>query len=128
MENINHIRQMRIGSSMLTDHQPYHYTDPQNCPCCEQNVIETNHHYVIKCPKFHDQRQNMMKRIEPICRQLQSFPSTRILLGYKPLGCNTKDFNNVHNKILQIISDYIKCTQRFNKPKWIKPKMKRGGG
>ena len=55
------LKRMRIGNSTLKSHCGSGLS--KRCKNCVKDENETNEHYLLKCPKFNEERKEMMENI-----------------------------------------------------------------
>ena len=112
-KNLNYLYQLRVGLSPLRAHKFRHnFLDTPNDLCSCQSGIESNIHFLLKCPQFTTQRELLMNTVQPIINTLPSIPDdkswTNILLyGSKALN------PTLNKKILIATLEYIQNTGRF---------------
>ena len=79
-----YIRKMRLGCSELADHKGYQYNDPNRCPVCKKNEIETNEHFLERCKNYQKERTDMHNKLSGVLIKEYGIPlNTKTLLGFK---------------------------------------------
>ena len=118
--NVHNIKRMRIGNSMLKSH--YGQGSSKLCTNCDENVPETNDHYLLECSKFKEQRKTLTKNVEKEMKNLNTGVSAKTLLGYYPeifsSKCKTKKHKNNIVNVLKNTMKYVNETKRFNRSMW----------
>ena len=127
VSQIKTIRQMRNGTSYLAGHSPFVYVNPDKCPCCGKNLKENNHHYLMVCQRFSNQRKNLLNRIKPLLKRSKLRLKVKLLLGFpdRPKDVKRNNFNTLREILWYEVSYYISHTGRFTKPSWILPFIKK---
>ena len=118
--NVHIIKRMRIGNSMLKSH--YGQGSSKLCTNCDENVPETNDHYLLECSKFKEQRKTLIKNVEKEMKTLNTGVSVKTMLGYYPeifsSKCKIKKYKcNIEN-VLKSVINYVNETNRFNRNMW----------
>ena len=98
------IKRMRIGNSSLRGHHGEGLLT--TCVNCEENEVETNEHYFLKCRRFEQQRKKLFDNLNGI---MDGKVDIKDLLGF-----NHSKGKNQGLKIIKNVLTYIKETQRFN--------------
>ena len=110
---IKYIYQLRVGLSCLKAHKKSHNfkdTPDDNCLCCTGREDLT--HFLLKCPLFSNQREKLLRTVNPILTDLESFEDSNLpkilLYGHKTL-------ENIKNRsILKATINFILDTKRFS--------------
>ena len=115
-DNVKYLFQLRVGLSLLKSHKKnQNFKDTPNDDCHCGTGIESTEHFLLVCPLFTRQRENLFLTINPVLNvKIQNFVSlgnaakTQILLyGNEHLNC-------LENKlILNATIEYIRCTERL---------------
>ena len=125
MINKQDIRRLRLGCSVLADHTGYNYTNPNKCPMCKNNLIETNEHYVEECMKYQKERTLLHRKLDGILQKNNLQFNTKTLLGFIWEDKIKKDdFYYVLNEIFYHVNWYINKTERFTITGDINKRMK----
>ena len=110
-----HHTQIRLGLSKLNDHLFTHgiIQDPF-CPNCPNNSKETTVHYLMECPAFAAQREEMFRCLREL------LPPTTINNNKKCVqvlvhGISTASID-LNKKIFSTVHSYILKTRRFTQP------------
>ena len=95
---------LRMLCSPLNDHlySHIHVIDSPQCPC--GHVRETTKHYLLECPLFQNERQEMLQKLNNI-----SFNPTLHNLLYG--DCNVDEKTNI--TAFEIIQSFIERSDRF---------------
>jgi hypothetical protein len=106
-ESIMHAR-MRMQCSKLKDHlYRLHVVDDAKCLC--QTTNETNNHFLLKCPLYRNQREQLITGITTELHVHESSISVELLL------CGSNDHNEEFNtKLFKHVHKYLVDTQRFD--------------
>ena len=91
------LKRMRIGNSTLKSHCGSGLS--KRCKNCVKNENETNEHYLLKCPKFNEERKEMMENIRISTNVNENLPVST-LLGFYPM----KEFGKKRIKQEQMTS------------------------
>ena len=103
---INHAR-LRMGLSGLNKHRHnYHFIDSHDCHQCN-GPLENNNHYLLACPRYHQQRRRMMQHLGNVPH-----------LDLRDINCDillhgSRDINVNNQTIFNIVQHYIVSTKRF---------------
>ena len=103
------LKRMRIGNSSLRGH----YGDGSSTVCgnCQENVIESNEHYLMKCQRYRNEREEMMNEIK---RLINQDVDLKILLGFFPFELSKRMTTKQKISVIKCVLSYIKKTKRFN--------------
>ena len=116
-DNLKYLFQLRVGLSLLKSHKKNHnFNDTPNDVCCCGTGTESTEHFLLICPLFTRQREELFSTINPVLNsKLQNFSSLEntakiqtLLYGHEQLDC-------VENKlILTATVAFICATERFS--------------
>ena len=115
-DNVKYLFQLRVGLSLLKSHKKNHnFRDTPNDDCHCGAGTESTEHFLLICPLFTRQREDLFLAINPVLNvKIQNFDSlgnaakTQILL----YGNEHLDF--LENKlILNATIEYIRSTERL---------------
>ena len=113
-KDLRYLYQLRVGLSHLRAHKFRHkFLDTPNDTCSCQTGIESTDHFLLQCPLFDVQREEMMEKIQPLVSNLPNISVNSTLS--KVLLRGSKTMNPAHNKeILNSTLTYICNTGRFS--------------
>ena len=112
---LSHLTLLRVGLSKLNLHKFQHYFRDTLDPMCPSNDgIEDTKHFLLLCPSFHLQRQNLLAGVLAILRPfgLDNL-SNKVLTQYLFYG--NKDLPiDLNRKILELTLAFIHNAGRFD--------------
>ena len=114
---IHVIRRMRIGNSDLNSHQPKRGS--RLCNMCDNNSEETNEHYLLRCEKYENEREELKMNVKRNMSMMNMKFSIENLLGLNQRIMSSKMlsknyFNHLKNILVQVLN-FIRKTKRFEK-------------
>ena len=103
---VNHAR-IRMGLSGLNQQRfRYNFIDYQSCDKCH-HYREDPAHYFLQCPRYSNQRQNMLDQLALVLNLDAIIIDANLLLT----GSEDPEMDNKH--LFKIVQEYITKTQRF---------------
>ena len=115
-EGLSYLTQLRVGLSKLNFHNfKLNFRDTENPMCPTSDGIEDTEHFLLLCPSFDVQRQDLLAGIAELLRpvvqiaDLSNDALTQLLL----YGDNDLS-NNVNRSILELTLRFIHETGRFD--------------
>ena len=115
-KGLSYLTQLRVGLSKLNFHKFKHnFRDTINPMCPTSDGIEDTEHYLLLCPSFDVQRQDLLARVAELLRSfvqitdLSNDALTQLLLyGNQDLS------NDLNRNILELTLRFIHETGRFD--------------
>ena len=112
---IKYITRIRLGLSHLREHKFKHsFQDTLNPICNYGNDVESAIHFFLHCPLYSNERRTLLNSLVNIDHTLldnTDFSLTQILLF------DNTTFNAIANtKIINLTSDFVMSTKRFDEP------------
>ena len=112
---IKYITRIRLGLSHLREHKFKHsFQDTLNLICNCGNDVESAIHFFLHCPLYSNERRTLLNSLVNIDHTLldnTDFSLTQILLF------DNTTFNAIANtKIINLTSDFVMSTKRFDEP------------
>ena len=112
---LSHLTQLRVGLSKLNFHKFRHnFKDTVNPMCSTNDGVEETEHFLLLCPSFAFQRQNLLAEILPLLRpfryaNLSNEVLTQLLL------CGDENLpDDVNRNILELTLRFIQETGRLD--------------
>ena len=114
-KDLRYIYQLRVGLSHLRAHKFRHkFLDTPNDTCSCQSGTESTMHFLLHCPLFNVQREELMEKIQPFVSNLPNISEHSTLC--KVLLYGSKTLTPAQNKeILNTTLTYICNTGRFSR-------------
>ena len=110
---LSHLTQLRVGLSKLNFHKFRHnFKDIVNPLCPTNDVVEDTEHFLLLCPSFAVQRQNLLAEILPLLRPFGYANLSNEVLTQLSLYGDENLPNNVNRNILELTLQFIKDTGR----------------
>ena len=112
---LSHLTQLRVGLSKLNLHKFQHnFRDTVDPMCPSNDGIDDTEHFLLLCPSFDLQRQNLLAGVLAILRPLGlDNLSNKVLTQYLLYG--NKDLPiDLNRKILELTLAFIHNTGRFD--------------
>ena len=106
------LTRLRVGLSHLREHKfKYSFLDTLNPICTGGSDIKTLNHFFLHCPRFTNERQNLLLKIERIIPDILIKDDTNItsILLYGDPSFSAE----LNTNILNVSIDYILSTKRF---------------
>ena len=112
---LSYLLQIRVGLSKLNFHKFKHnFRDTVNPMCPTNDGIEDTEHFLLLCPSFDIQRQDLLAGVSELLRpfvQIDTLPNN-VLVQYILYG-NEELSNDVNRNILEHTLDFIHKTGRL---------------
>ena len=115
-DNLKYLFQLRVGLSLLKSHKKNHnFKDTPNDDCHCGTGIESTEHFLLSCPLFTRQRENLFLTINPVLNvKIQNFDSLANAAKTQILLYGNEHLNILENKlILNATIEYIRSTERL---------------
>ena len=112
---LSHLTQLRVGLSKLNFHKFRHdFKDTVNPMCPTNDGVEDTEHFLLLCPSFAVQRQNLLAEILPLLRPYgYANLSNEVLMQLLLYGDENLP-NDVNRNILELTLQFIKETGRLD--------------
>ena len=112
---LSYLLQLRVGLSKLNFHKFKHnFRDTVNPMCPTNDGIEDTEHFLLLCPSFDIQRQDLLAGISELLRpfvQIDTLPNN-VLVQYLLYG-NKELSNDINRNILERTLNFIHKTNRL---------------
>ena len=115
-KGLSYLTQLRVGLSKLNFHKFKHnFRDTVNPMCPTSDGIEYTEHFLLLCPSFDVQRQDLLAEIAELLRPVVQIadPSNDALTQLLLYGDNDLS-NNLNRSILELTLSFIHETGRFD--------------
>ena len=112
---LSHLTQLRVGLSKLNFHKFRHnFKDTINPMCPRNDGVEDTEHFLLLCPSFVVQRQNLLAEILPLLRPFGYANLSNEVLAQLSLYGDENLPNDVNRNILELTLRFIKETGRLD--------------
>ena len=112
---LSHLTQLRVGLSKLNFHKFRHnFKDTINPMCPTNDGVEDTEHFLLLCPSFVVQRQNLLAEILPLLRPFGYANLSNEVLAQLLLYGDENLPNDVNRNILKLTLRFIKETGRLD--------------
>ena len=112
---LSHLTQLRVGLSKLNFHKFRHnFKDTINPMCPTNDGVEDTEHFLLLCPSFVVQRQNLLAEIFPLLRPFGYANLSNEVLAQLLLYGDENLPNDVNRNILELTLRFIKETGRLD--------------
>ena len=112
---LSHLTQLRVGLSKLNFHKFRHnFKDTINPMCPTNDGVEDTEHFLLLCPSFVVQRQNLLAEILPLLRPFGYANLPNEVLAQLLLYGDENLPNDVNRNILELTLRFIKETGRLD--------------
>ncbi len=106
IDNRRKITKLRVGCSKLDVHS-FNFNG-SGCKFCDMKESETLEHYILKCPKYGDLRDDFQKQTEIYCKEFKNYTRqtklcsilSQTLYGYHE---NTMNYQNLCVKYITVL-------------------------
>ena len=115
-KGLSHLTQLRVGFSKLNFHKFKHYfRDTINPMCPTSDGVEDTEHFLLLCPSFDVQRQDLLAEIVELLRPFLQITDLSNDVLVKLLLYGDQDLSyNLNRKIFELTLRYIHETRRFD--------------
>ena len=112
---LSRLTQLRVGLSKLNLHKFRHnFKDTVNPMCPTNEDVEDTEHFLLLCPSFAVQRQNLLAQILPLLRPL-GYANFSIEVLAQILFYGDENLpNDVNRNILELTLKFIQETGRLD--------------
>ena len=108
---LSHLTRLRVGLSKLNFHKFRHnFKDTVNPMCPTNDGVEDTEYFLLLCPSFVVQRQNLLAEILPLLRPFRYANLSNEVLTQLLLYGDENLPNNVNRNILKLTLRFIKET------------------
>ena len=112
---LSRLTQLRVGLSKLNFHKFRHnFKDIINPICPTNDGVEDTEHFLLLCPSFPVQRQNLLAEILPLLRPLGYANLSNEVLTQILLYGDENLPNDVNRNILELTLKFIQETGRLD--------------
>ena len=112
---LSHLTQLRVGLSKLNFHKFRHnFKDTVNPMCPMNDGLEDTEHFLLLCPSFVVQRQNLLAEILPLLRPFGYANPLNEVLMQLLLYDDENLPNDVNRHMLELTLRFIKETGRLD--------------
>ena len=114
-QDLRYLYQLRVGLSPLKAHKRRHnFLDTPDDTCTCHLGVETTAHFLLHCPFFNAQREELMASIQPILNEFTQIDNDLTMSSFLMYG--SKTLNPLQNKeILNATLTIICSTGRFSR-------------
>ena len=115
-KGLSHLTQLRVGFSKLNFHKFKHnFRDTINPMCPTSDGVEDTEHFLLLCPSFDVQRQDLLAEIVELLRPFLQITDLSNDVLVKLLLYGDQDLSyDLNRKILELTLRYIHETGRFH--------------
>ena len=112
---LSHLTQLRVGLRKFNFHKFRHsFKDTVNPMCPTNDGVEDTEHFLLLCPSFAVQRQNLLAEILPLLRPLGYANLSNEVLTQLLLYGDENLPNDVYRNILELTLKFIQETGRLD--------------